>query len=142
VVHYCAEESTRIHDLAAFVAAFAGAVKHPDVRRALGEQWVSKEAPDAVAIPISELLGDDGHESCSGYRLAGEWPESKKIRRKWVKARAEGQDLSRIAQPTAERIPTFEGGDVVVAFSNNPAERRYEISSLYPRPREHDASES
>ncbi|MGW6200224.1 hypothetical protein ACWF0M_29055 [Kribbella sp. NPDC055110] len=142
VVHYCAQESTRISDVEAFVAAFAGAIKHPEVRRTLDSQWISKDVPDQVEIPISELLGPDGHESCSGYRLAGDWPDAKKARKLWVKARADGQDLSGIPQPKAERIATFEGGDIIVVFANNSAEQRYEVGSLYPRPRAQKAPES
>jgi hypothetical protein len=55
-VHYCAQDSTRISDAEAFVAAFAGALKHPEVRRALDSPWVSKDLPDQVEIPISEVV--------------------------------------------------------------------------------------
>lgn len=132
--HYCAKESTRIHDPEAFVAAFAGAVKHPDVRQALGAPWDEDVEPRPVAIPIADLLGEDGHESCSGYQLAGEWSEAKKARKDWVKARATGQDLSNIPEPKAERIRTFEGGMIIVRFAGNAVEKRYEITTLYPKP--------
>ncbi len=135
-LHYCAQESTRIHDVEAFVAAFAGAVKHPDVRQVLDTEWDEDTAPRPVAIPIADVLGTDGHESCSGYRLVGEWPDAKKLRKQWVQAHAAGQDLAVHPEPAAERIPTFEGGKIIVAFRNNAAERCYEITTLYPKPPE------
>ncbi|MGW6197247.1 hypothetical protein ACWF0M_13980 [Kribbella sp. NPDC055110] len=132
--HYCAKESTRIHDPEAFVAAFAAAVKHPDVHQVLNGPWTSGGAPNQVPIPITDLLGPDGHESCSGYRLVGDWSEVKKARKEWVKARAEGRDLTDLPEPQAERIPTFEGGHIIVSFTINTAAQRYEINTLFPVP--------
>jgi hypothetical protein len=133
-LHYCANESTRIHDPEAFVAAFAAAVKHPDVRRELNAEWVEDTQPDQVVIPIAELLGPSGHSACSGFRLIGDVAEAKRARKLWVKARAEGQDLTNLPEPQAERIPTFEGGDIIVRFMSNSAAKRYEITTMYPEP--------
>ncbi|WP_427896295.1 hypothetical protein ACQHIV_20410 [Kribbella sp. GL6] len=130
--HYCAKESSRIHDVEAFVAVFAGAVKHPDVRQALALPWAEDREPRPVAIPIADLLGEDGHEACSGYRLAGS--EARRVRKEWVKARAEGRDLTDTPEPEAERIPTFEGGMIIVRFAGNAAAKRYEIITLFPKP--------
>ncbi|HZX04028.1 hypothetical protein [Kribbella sp.] len=132
--HYCAKESTRIHDLEAFVAAYAGAVKHPAVQKALGTPWEEDREPRPVAIPIANLLGAHGHEACSGYQLAGDQSEAKKARKDWARARAEGQDMTNIPEPKAERIPSFEGGMIVVRFAGNSAEKRYEIITLFPKP--------
>ncbi|WP_344237366.1 hypothetical protein [Kribbella hippodromi] len=132
--HYCAKEATRIHNPEAFVAAFAAAVKHPDVRRALDAQWSRTDRPEEVAIPIAELLGPRGHEDCSGFRLAGDWTQAKRARKAWTRARVEGQDLTDIPQPKVERIPTFEGGTIVFHFAGNAAAERYEIVTMYPAP--------
>ncbi|MFD7154310.1 hypothetical protein ACFV9C_06920 [Kribbella sp. NPDC059898] len=137
--HYCAQESTRIHDPAAFVAAFAGAVKHPRVRAALDTPWLDGVPPPrGLRVLIAELLGPQGHEACSGFRLVGEGVESKKARKEWVKARAEGRDLTGIPAPQAERIPTFEGGNIVINFRANPAAARYEVVTRFPSPPDTD----
>ncbi|MGZ0147885.1 hypothetical protein ACXJJ3_12515 [Kribbella sp. WER1] len=135
-MHYCAHISARIHDAEAFVAAYAGAVKRPEVREVLDSPWTAGTVPRPVSVPIADLLGRDGHEWCSGYRLVGEPSEAKRARREWVKARSEGQDLSGRPEPSVERIPTFEGGDIVVAFASNAADRSYEITSMFPDPPE------
>ncbi|HZX03627.1 hypothetical protein [Kribbella sp.] len=140
--HYCAQESTRIDDPEAFVVAFAAAVKHPDVRQVLAGPWTSGGAPNQIAIPIADLLGPDGHESCSGFRLAGDWSEAKKARKLWVKARAEGQDLTNFPEPRAERIPTFDGGNIIVSFTSNRDAQRYEVNTLYPKPPKQQSTES
>lgn len=132
--HYCGRMAVRIHDPEAFAAAFAGVVKHPEVRRALDVPWAPTGSPDRVSIPIADLLGPAGHESCSGYRLRGEWSEVKKARKQWVDARAAGADMTAVPAPETERITTFEGGNILVSFSSNLAERRYEIATLFPEP--------
>lgn len=135
-LHHCAEISARIHDVEAFVAAYAGAVRDRRVREVLGGAWSASTVPRPVSVPIADLLGPDGHEACSGYRLVGESVEAKRARKEWVKARAEGRDLRGLPEPRAERIATFEGGDIVVAFASNRSEQRYEITSMFPDPPE------
>ncbi|WP_329483058.1 hypothetical protein OG555_12790 [Kribbella sp. NBC_01484] len=132
--HYCGAEATRIHDAMAFVAAFAGAIEHPTVQRALNTPPDGDIYVAPVEIPISEVLGSHGHEYCSGYRLAGEWPESGKLRAEWIKARTEGRDPAGIPEPEAERIRTFEGGSIELRFKVNPILGRYEVSTMFVNP--------
>ncbi|MEV5960593.1 hypothetical protein AB0L70_02440 [Kribbella sp. NPDC051952] len=134
--HYCGKESTRIHDADAFAAAYAGATENPDVRAILETPWSDDFRPGPVAIPIEELLGPTGHEQCSGFTLKGDWPESKAARKQWIQARDAGSDLAGMPEPEVEQIPTFEDGDINVVFKGNPDARRYEIYTLYPRPRD------
>jgi hypothetical protein len=42
--------------------------------------------------------------------------------------------MTDVPTPDTERITTFEGGNMLVSFSNNLAERRYEIATLFPEP--------
>lgn len=137
-IHRCAAEATRIHDATAFAVAVARAVEHPDVRAALEMPWVEGKRPDVVSIPISDLLGSEGHQYCSGFRLTGEWPTSRELRQQWVVARAGGHDLTGIPEPEAEPIPTFRDGDIVVAFRPDRERQRYEMTSMFadPPPRE------
>ncbi|QNE18142.1 hypothetical protein F1D05_09880 [Kribbella qitaiheensis] len=129
--HYCDIEATRIHDVAAFVTAFAAAVKLPEVQAALATPvGPSIESPDSFRVPIAQLLGDDGHKYCSGYRLEGE--DARKVRKEWLKARALGEDLTDLAEPRAIPIETFEGGEIVVRFKSNGT--AYEISTMFVEP--------
>jgi hypothetical protein len=128
------DPATRIHDATAFAVAMARAVEHPNVRAALEMPWDESKRPNAVSIPISDLLGSRGHEYCSGFRLAGEWPTSRALRQQWVVARAGGQDLAGFPEPAAERIPTFRGGDIVVVFRPDRERQRYEVNSMFADP--------
>ncbi|GAA3138057.1 hypothetical protein JOF29_000166 [Kribbella aluminosa] len=129
--HYCDVEATRIHDVTAFVTAFAAAVKLPEIQEALATPvGPAIESPDAIRVPIAELLGDEGHKYCSGYRLEGE--DARKVRKEWLKARALGEDLTDLAEPRAIPIETFEGGEIVVRFKSNGT--AYEISTMFVEP--------
>jgi hypothetical protein len=130
--HRCGQEATRIHDADAFVAAYATAVKLPDVQAALSTPLgPTVDHPDPVKLPISELLGPDGHKYCSGYRLEG-GPEAMQARKEWLQARADGVDLTGMPEPSATRIETFEGGNVVIRFKSNG--NGYEINTLFVEP--------
>jgi hypothetical protein len=65
VLHRCGDIASRIIDPEIFATAFVLGVEHPDVRAALDSNG-SRPAP--VTLPISDVLGDDGHEFCG---LAG-----------------------------------------------------------------------
>ncbi|MEV8377559.1 hypothetical protein AB0P21_32780 [Kribbella sp. NPDC056861] len=132
-VHLCGVDTTRVHDATAFAVAFARAVEHPALRDVLDQAWDENERPDAVEIPITDLLGPDGHQYCSGYRLQGEWPESRAMRKEWVMARRQGLDLAGIPEPTAERIPSFEGGTFVFRFLSNSHSQSYEVATMFPQ---------
>jgi hypothetical protein len=132
--HYCGPSASRIHDAAAFAAAFSKAIDHPLVKQSLDSPWNDNYKPPDVRVPISELLGPDGHLACSGYVLSG-WPGSKKERKQWVDARANGRDLSDLPEPRAERIPTFEEGFITISFARDRPGRRYEVMTMYPLPK-------
>lgn len=130
--HYCAEYATRIHDATTFATAFARAVEIPAVRAAL-ETPVGGEAPDEIAVPTAELLGDDGHLYCSGYQLAGDDPkQAVKDRKAWLN----GERHDDLAEPQTESIPTFQGGEIEFRFRLNRAGSGYEISTMFPQPPE------
>ena len=61
--------ATRIADPDAFATAFVRGVEHPKVREALDRPFNSGNKPMQVAIPITDLLGPDGHRRCTGWRL-------------------------------------------------------------------------
>ena len=82
-------------------------------------------------MPIAELLGNDGHKYCSGYRLEG-GQEAWQVRKEWLKARARGEDLAGLPEPRAIPIETFEGGHVIIRFKSNG--KAYEINALFIDP--------
>jgi hypothetical protein len=130
--HRCGQEATRIHDADAFVAAYAAAVNLPDVQAALATPLApTVDHPDPVKVPISALLGPDGHKYCSGYRLEG-GAEAMQARKEWLQARVDGVDLTGMPEPSATRIETFEGGNVVIRFKSNGD--GYEINTLFVEP--------
>jgi hypothetical protein len=55
----------------------------------------------------------------------------------WRTAQAEGRP-PRVPEPQATPVATFEGGSVRFAFGHDRARGRYEIATLFPRPREND----
>jgi hypothetical protein len=132
--HYCARESTRIHDVNAFAAAYVGVLEYPAVKAALEEKWVPGVQLDQIPVPIVELLGVDGHTFCSGFRLKGDWGAAKAARKQWTQARTAGEDLTGLTKPEVERIATFEGGDILVTLKGSAEKRCYEILSMWPQP--------
>jgi hypothetical protein len=133
-VHFCADTATRINDATAFAVAYAGVVEHPEVRRVLDAGADQPHHPHAVEIPLADLLGTDGHRFCSGYRLTGDWAESNAIRKEWVIARAEGQDLSGLQEPQTERISSFVNGTMMVRFARNPTDQKFYIATMFVQP--------
>ncbi|TCC40569.1 hypothetical protein [Kribbella speibonae] len=133
-LHFCADTATRINDATAFAVAYAGVVEHPDVRQVLDAGADQIHQPHAVEIPLAELLGTDGHRFCSGYRLTGDWAESNAIRKEWVIARAEGQDVSGLQEPQTERISSFENGTMMVRFARNPSDQKFYIATMFVQP--------
>ncbi|HZX09004.1 hypothetical protein [Kribbella sp.] len=117
--HLCGPETTRIHDAAAFAAAFMGVSEHLAGRRALDTAAHGGRIPSPVRIPISDLLGPDGHRWCSGFALAGDWAEALYVRKSLTWARWTGADLTDVLRPSVEQIPTFENGHVVVRLVPN-----------------------
>lgn len=132
-MHVCGRYATAIVDAHAFAAAIAALSEHPDVQDALRSEWDGPK-PDRLEVPISDVLGDRGHEYCLGYRLRGDWDEARAERKQWMLAKASGAYLSALPEPQAEPIPTFEGGDIFVVFKRNHAASKFEISTVFPNP--------
>lgn len=127
VQHRCGNIATRITDPEAFAMAFARGVEHPDVRAALDSNG---PRPQPVILPISAVLGDDGHKSCSGWQLEpvnGSMDEARAFRRAWAVGDQSGPG------PRARPVETFEGGTVTFAFRRS-AVGGYEVSTMHVNP--------
>jgi hypothetical protein len=138
--HVCAELATRITDPDAFATAFARGAEHSEVRATLSAPYDRDRRPEPVRVPIAELLGKDGHELCTGWQLepvSGSMDAAIENRMKWRKALAEGRQPD-VPEPMARPIPTFEGGMMIFVMGHNKARDRYEITSMYPQPRDDD----
>ena len=125
--HRCGEIVSRVTDPEIFAAAFARGVEHPDVRAALDS---TGPRPDSVTLPISSVLGDDGHKFCAGWRLEpvnGSMDEARANRRAWVAGDHTGPE------PQARPVETFEGGTVTFAFRRSTI-GGYEVSTMYVNP--------
>jgi hypothetical protein len=131
--HRGRDASSRITDPDVFAAAFARGVEHPAVRAALDTKFVPGRVPRAVSLPISDVLGPDGHRYCMGWRLQpveGSMNVARATRAAWINARGtEGPE------PDVRTARTFEGGAIVFAFAPNGAADGYEVVTMYPRPR-------
>lgn len=134
--HWCRTTSSRITDPDAFATAFARGTEHPKVQEALGTAFDPDKKPREVTLPIADLLGPDGHECCTGWRLDavdGSMRSGLEKRDTWIAARDDGRE-SEVAEPRARPVPSFEGGAIVFVFGHNAAENRYEILTMFPRP--------
>ncbi|MFC0624549.1 hypothetical protein [Kribbella deserti] len=130
-LHYCGIEATRIADPRAFATAMARALEHPDIQAVLATEWDEDRRPLPAEVPIADLLGSDGHRHCVGFRLKGEWPASKRARKRWAMARASGADLSSIALPDAEPIDSFEGASLQIQFVQDFGAKKYQLKSAF-----------
>jgi hypothetical protein len=136
--HECRQAATRITDPDAFAVTFARGIEHPKVRAALATDFIAKEVPHAVSVPVSELLGPDGHRYCTGWRLQpvdGSMKTAREQRAAWVFAR-DSNDNTGMPEPSVRPAGTFEDGSIVFAFRPNSARNGYEINTTYPRQRE------
>jgi hypothetical protein len=125
--HRCGEIVSRVTDPEIFAAAFARGVKHPDVRAALDS---TGPRPDLVTLPISSVLGDDGHKFCAGWRLEpvnGSMDDARANRRAWAAGDHTGPE------PQVRPVETFEGGTVTFAFRRSTI-GGYEVSTMYVNP--------
>jgi hypothetical protein len=142
--HRCSDIATRITDPDAFATAFTRGVEHPNVRKALDMVFNPAAMPKAVWIPIADLLGPDGHDHCTGWRLKpvdGSMETAYKKRNAWVVDRAEGRKPDP-CEPEAQPVSTFQGGVITFMFVGNETERRYEIMTMCPDPPEDPRRES
>jgi hypothetical protein len=132
--HYCAELSTCIRDPIAFATAYTRGIEHPDVRTALETPYTpGKPKPNDVALPITHLLGPDGHRYCEGYRLAGDDMDiARQERRTWLKETRAG-DRPSVAPPFVVPVD-FRGGTVQFRFNVNVTRSGYEIATMFPNP--------
>jgi hypothetical protein len=130
------DQDHRCHRLA---EAFARGVEHPRVRAALETPYDPDSKPYPVQLPLSELLGPDGHRWCTGWRLEpvdGSMTKARMLRNVWVAAPA-SQRGPDIHEPTARPVETFEGGAAVFVFAHNSRGNGYGVVTMYPRPPEH-----
>jgi hypothetical protein len=138
--HACGEIATRITDPDVFVTAFARGVSHPRVREALEMPFDPDNGPDAITVPISDLLGPDGHQYCTGWRLElvdDDMDKARDNRKAWVKAKAEGS-VPDVPEPRVAPLRSFEGGVITFLPVANEAEGRYEILTMYIDPPDDD----
>jgi hypothetical protein len=132
--HYCAEISAAIRDPTAFAEAFARGTNHPDVRRAL-EAPLGKghKPPQPVGVPITDLLGPDGHRYCEGYRLAGDDDSvARQDRQTWLEETREGERPS-VSPPLTAPVD-FRDGTIQFRFRPNAAKTSYEVNTMFPDP--------
>lgn len=138
--HACADLATRITSPEAYATAFALGSMDREVRDALNSRYDTSSCPDPVEIPISALLGKDGHKLCAGWMLTpmeegGSMDDARQNRKEWRKAMAENRTPV-TPEPAVQRVPTFEGGSVIFALGHNKNHDGYEIVSMYAQPRD------
>jgi hypothetical protein len=142
--HRCADIATRITDPDAFATAYVRGVEHPKMRKALDMAFDPTDKPEAVTLPIADLLGADGHGYCTGWRLKpvdGSMETAYAKRNSWVVARVTGGRPDP-CEPDSLPVSTFEGGVITFMFAGNETERRYDIMTMCPDPPDVRRSES
>ena len=98
-----------------------------------GPHWI-RSGPVArpVSLLISDVLGDDGHKFCSGWRLEpvnGSMLEALANRATWV---AGNHD---VPEPSIRPVETFEGGTVTYVFRAAAGRRpRNRAQCMWTRP--------
>jgi hypothetical protein len=129
--HRCGSIATRITSPDAFAIALATGAGHPDVRAALGAEFRERRSPPPpVVLPITEVLGPDGHRFCSGWQLEpvdGSLRTARSLRDAWAATR-DGPE------PKSRRVETFEGGTLSFMFGPNEDRDGYEIVTMYVNP--------
>jgi hypothetical protein len=134
--HVCADRSTRITDPDACATALVRGARHPAVQAALATPFDRTYRQQPIWLPISDLLGKDGHKVCTGWQLqpeGGSINQAMENRRAWRTALAEGRSPGG-AEPRALPVPTFEGGTIAFIISQNRQRTGYKIASLVPQP--------
>jgi hypothetical protein len=134
--HACAGVATAIQDPDAFATAFARGVEHPDVQDALRAPFEPQVRPPHVSLPLEEVLGAGGHESCSGYQLApveGSLDKARRNRTAWVNAQADQETGP--AAPRCVSVDSFEGATIEFFFRATRARDGYEVATMYVEPR-------
>lgn len=137
--HFCGDVATRITDPHALATCFARGVEHPEVRAVLDRPYDLADQPARpVEIPLSDLLGADGHKYCDGYRLDpvnGSMDDASQQRKAWVDAIRHG-DQPDVPEPTASRMSPDDFRDAVVVFGFRPDNTKtsWEISTMHVDP--------
>ena len=134
--HFCADMATRIADPDAFATAFARGIEHPKVRAALDRPFDPEARPQAISIPLADVLGAEGYRYCTGWRLesvTGNMREAQGNREAWARAQAQGKATD-VPEPKARPVPTFAGGDIVFVVRSKQTADGYTITSMYPDP--------
>jgi hypothetical protein len=133
--HRCGDTATRVTDPDAFAVAFAQGVEHPRVRLALEQEFVRGRRPAAVSVPIDTLLGAQGHQYCTGWRLE---PVGESMSRtqdcraaRLTTGRASGAPDT--TEWFARPVDTFNGGSIMFVFGPNRERNGYEVVTMYPR---------
>lgn len=137
--HVSAELATRVTDPAAFATAYKRGSEHPDVQAAVNGSYPPDTYPRDVSLTIASLLGDEGHEFCTGWVLKlkeGESVDDAKDRRlEWRDAVRDGSGPDGPG-PAVQPVPTFEGGTMIFRIAPRKDGNGYTVASMFPPPRE------
>jgi hypothetical protein len=126
--HWCGSIATRITSPEIFAAAFVRGTEHPEVRTALDS--TDPIPPGPVVVPLSDLLGPDGHIFCSGSQLEpvdGSMMKARTERDVWATGSHSGPE------PEIRPVETFEGGTVTFTFRPSPL-GGHEVNTMYVNP--------
>lgn len=132
--HQCDSAATRFTDPYALATCFARAVEYVSVRRALDRAFDPDRTPGVTRIPMSQLLGLDGHEYIDGYRLNpsdGDVRQAKRRRSAWACVAARNPEAAGPPEP-AVPITNLAGWYVLIGFKPDFAGERYTIATMYP----------
>ncbi|WP_146159510.1 hypothetical protein [Allonocardiopsis opalescens] len=135
--HGCGPYATRFVGPDVFATAVVRAVGHPKTRGVLDGTYDPSDPARPIKLPISDLLGPDGHRFCEGYAIDpvnGSVADAIRLRRQWVVARAGAPQAT--TAPTASPIGGFEGGTVSIAFKPTVDGRRNQLATMFVNPRQ------
>jgi hypothetical protein len=135
--HLCGNTATAIQSPYAFATVFARGIEHHDVQSALQTPFDRDVRPSKVSVPIEDLLGADGYQYCSGYRLEpvnGSLRAAQDCRAAWVTAQPDPYREPDVPPPRFNTVERFEGASVKFFFGPNHAEDGYEIATMYVEP--------
>lgn len=136
--HGCGDTATRIRDPHAFATCFARGIEHPAVREKLDQPYSPVAAPRQVGVPLTDLLGPNGHLYCDGHRLDpvdGSRRAAQDRRTAWVDAVRNGREPD-VPEPTATRLQPddFRDAEVIFAFRPNRGRDGWEVATMYVQP--------
>ncbi len=140
--HICADLATRITNPDAFATAFTRGVEHEKVRQALDEPYYPDAPPVRVKLSIADLLGSDGHKFCTGWQLqpadesedvADSMDTARDNRHSWRASLREGRQPD-VQEPSAQPVPSFEGGEIAFTVGHNKERDGFTITTLFAEP--------